>query len=511
MKILFISISYHKRETNLAIDQLCGYLRSLSHEADPLYLDLNDLCESTLDAQILEYSIFGFSLYITNARLCYHLAEKIKQQNPNAVICFGGIFTTQYYNYILEDCLAVDYLILGEGEEPIAVLLDTLSRGEVEQSHRSIVTRKLRQTPIPHVNALWKPYYITDFYCRGIHNAILSISTRSNVCKNHCSFCFSPKSQMHMINDIQELLSHVREVISKYKVNEITIYDNDFLDATCPMNFEKAMMLCEALSHDANDASLACFATVHSFLALTKKEIDILKNAKFFSIYLGIEAGNSEDLLLYNKHATTEMNQAALDMLREHSFFPEIGFINFNPLSTIKRLKENYLFLKKNKCYNLETYLSRLHLYKFTPIYYRLVEEKVITDSYGYLDDQYTFVNAEVASLYAFLKANFINDSIFMKCNILHDKMRLYYQCLVRYPDLHFLEQSLQELVQHYHKVSFEFLDILFLDNDVATSREKVSGFKSALQELKPSLDLFGMKLAKECKKSDEKKRNVRA
>ncbi|XCN74150.1 MAG: radical SAM protein [Candidatus Electrothrix aestuarii] len=88
----------------------------------------------------------------------------------------------------------------------------------------------------------------------------------------------------------------------------------------------------------------SCDITKHNKNNLLKK----LVSAGFNDIFVGIESGSPSQLNRYGKKSTIEINIESINILKNLNVNIDVGFIFFDPLVTIKELKENLYFIKKH-------------------------------------------------------------------------------------------------------------------------------------------------------------------
>jgi radical SAM superfamily enzyme YgiQ (UPF0313 family) len=67
---------------------------------------------------------------------------------------------------------------------------------------------------------------------------------------------------------------------------------------------------------------------------------------------LGIESASQQVLQRLFKRTTVDENEKAIAEIRDAGIDPEIGFIMFDPMSTIEDIKENMAFLERNRLLN---------------------------------------------------------------------------------------------------------------------------------------------------------------
>lgn len=73
--------------------------------------------------QLKECSIVGFSSYVWNERLSLKIAEKLKEENPNCLIIFGGPQVPDKAEKFLRDHRFIDLVVHGEGEHIFMLIL----------------------------------------------------------------------------------------------------------------------------------------------------------------------------------------------------------------------------------------------------------------------------------------------------------------------------------------------------------------------------------------------------
>jgi len=84
--------------------------------------------------------------------------------------------------------------------------------------------------------------------------------------------------------------------------------------------------------------------------------VEALVKAGFDEILIGLESGSDATLTRLNKHTTVEQNRRALRILRSHGVEPNVGFIMFEPDSSLADVRVNLAFLEE------EGLLDRLSL-----------------------------------------------------------------------------------------------------------------------------------------------------
>jgi len=73
-----------------------------------------------------------------------------------------------------------------------------------------------------------------------------------------------------------------------------------------------------------------------------------LAEAGLHQILIGLESGRNESLKRLNKMTTVEENERALRVLRQYGIEPNLGFIMFEPDSSLADIRINFEFLQRN-------------------------------------------------------------------------------------------------------------------------------------------------------------------
>src|SRR6516162_7007643 len=122
--VLFISC-YELGHQPLAVALPLGFLQRAGFAPDAL-----DIAVERLDAGKLERAgLVAISVPMHTAlRLGVRVAERVRQINPAARICFYGLYAALNSDYLLNH--VADYCIGGECEEPLVALAEALEAGQ---------------------------------------------------------------------------------------------------------------------------------------------------------------------------------------------------------------------------------------------------------------------------------------------------------------------------------------------------------------------------------------------
>ncbi len=479
--LLMISIMESKY-INLGISQLTGYLRNRGFTVDMLFFHDGESNEYIMSQIGCRHTHYAFSVSQTNFSRIVKFVKNIKARDINAIVIFGGPFSSMYYEDISNDVPEVDYFVLGDGEIPTEYLL---SGGQIEgypyiysPKHSSSSYQQYHNEDISWDIA--DDYFLSDGKKRHIH----SIISKNNVCSGSCTFCCIEKSSHIVYKPVDIILTEILKYNNSYGVSHFYFIDNDLFDPGNETAKERIAELCDKLIKLGRDLHFYCSAKATAFRD-TQSDHTLLEKmylAGFDSVFFGIEAANDDDLKLYNKKNRVADNYLSLQLLREHKIHPDIGFICFNPYSTLSRIKENFKFLIDAQIEDITHYTqSFLEIYKGSPFYTLAVKQQLLNKQYNYMHlDEYRFVSEDaekITQIVMFLKEKFKNNKEFLT----EDgwaRFAVFFNGLRRHnKDLEVYVDEFDNLKQKYIDLLRSYFSKLYLDGDIQYCRYSYNDF----------------------------------
>ena len=105
-----------------------------------------------------------------------------------------------------------------------------------------------------------------------------------------------------------------------------------------------------------------------------------------------------------------EENYTAVRMLKQHGLFPILGYIAFNPYSTLERITKNFMYLVETGCTHLFNYIfAFLQLNKYTELYDRVKRDGLLdSPDTVYVDAKYHYQNEEVVALLDYVRTEMV-------------------------------------------------------------------------------------------------------
>ncbi|HML87531.1 MAG TPA: B12-binding domain-containing radical SAM protein [Methylomusa anaerophila] len=235
LKILLIALNAQYIHSSLALRSLRSYCESESLKQDNEFMIReytinNDLLAMLSDIYRLKPEVIGIACYIWNMNLILNLASLIKKVLPNGKIVLGGPEVSYDPDTILEKYPAIDYIVMGEGEEAFAALLK-VPAGYKEERVPGLCYRRGADVVanglpniIPDLNSLPFPYVTTDIY--DLKDKIIYYES-SRGCPFSCQYCLSSITQGVRFLSLERVFNDL-EFFIRHDVKQVKFVDRTF-------------------------------------------------------------------------------------------------------------------------------------------------------------------------------------------------------------------------------------------------------------------------------------------
>lgn len=168
-------------------------LGDASVEAEVVEATVNEAAESVA-ARLVDKrpDAVLFGCYIWNITFIKKLLPLIKKDLPNTRIVLGGPEVSYNAGTVLREAPLVDYIIAGEGEAPVALLLQALARGTTPMGLPGLCYRQGTDLVVaePHGALEEPPDPYSPAFFAALRGRIAYLET-SRGCPFSCAFCLS--------------------------------------------------------------------------------------------------------------------------------------------------------------------------------------------------------------------------------------------------------------------------------------------------------------------------------
>jgi radical SAM superfamily enzyme YgiQ (UPF0313 family) len=365
---------------NVSVQALSAYLKARGFETglaydqalfdDKNFLDWPRLAKLLDNSgqcvrQIVESApdLVAFTVMTPTYQWALDIARRVKQRIPVPIL-FGGIHpSTVPHKVIQEDC--VDMVCVGEGEEPLADLLESMRKGSIDTTIRNLwfktysgrIIRNPSRLEIQDVDRLPFPdkELFEDHVC--IPNYYLALTARG--CPFTCTFCslsFMAKESESMggkrlrQRSVELALQELRRARDKYHPEWIDIKNNTFT-----ANRKWTLEFCR-LYPEAVGVPFKVFA--HP-LTMVDEVAVALKEAGCWGVQLGIESydANVRREILNRKEGNEHIDKAVLAMDKAGLPYTLDYILGLPGQTEDELLRAAYFFLDRTACYRVSPYM----------------------------------------------------------------------------------------------------------------------------------------------------------
>lgn len=312
------------------------------------HINTNDLIKkiSTLNPKLVGISCT--SLVISDG---IRIAKSIKK-NFNTPIVLGGHHTNIDPESLLKED-SIDFLIRGEGEESLVMLMDYLNskdinlkdidslsykeNGKIFHNPKSELKTDLDRYPFPD-RSLFKNYLYFNPFTKG-KNFVNLIATRG--CPFNCIFC-NPMYKKFRKRSVKNVIAEIKREMHEQKTCNFEIFDETF-------NFppQWVMKFCDEIIRSNLKISfrIRCRPDLIVNEEMTKK----LKKAGCYLISLGIESVNDKTLKFLNKMYNSEQTKKSIKLIKDAGIEVHGYFILGSPIESKKEMLDTIDFSLKSK------------------------------------------------------------------------------------------------------------------------------------------------------------------
>jgi anaerobic magnesium-protoporphyrin IX monomethyl ester cyclase len=337
----------------LGLGYIAAYLRQQGHQVRLLLSLTPEVL--LLQLQIFKPELVGISCMTPTFHQAVAICRVVKSHS-SAVTVLGGPHVTALKEEILQAEPEVDYVVLGEGEQTIAELCQTLAQSDRQVSQiQGLVSRAADGTVqtgpprplIKDVDSLPFPARdLVDMSRLGTHRYIdvgrvsaTMISSRG--CPFKCAFCSShiTMGKIYRFRSAQNVLAEIDELVGRYQVNHIALEDDTFT-----LNRDRVETICRELIQRNYDLTWYCLSRVESMdLELAR----LMRRAGCRLVSFGIESGNPDILQKIHKKISLSAARQAIEACYRAGLRSQCTFILGFPFDTQQTMADTLQFAQE--------------------------------------------------------------------------------------------------------------------------------------------------------------------
>lgn len=297
--------------------------------------------------------IVGITVIDVEAWVCVSdFCHIIRREWPGTQIVLGGYFATFWHDR-LAAYPEVDVVVRGEGERTFLQLAQRVLENEpwtptlgITWRQDSTVIVNASQPLIENLDDL--PFPIRQHLPQLRASGGIPTLYGSRGCYYHCTFCQVTQlyrqqpGQTYRGRSAANLLSEIRSIHPPCGPGALMFTDDEFIGAG-PTGHRRAHLFAEQIEASGLDLRFGFQCRVDS---VDRDLFAHLKSVGLRLVSVGLESMVSRSLELFGKRVTARQNLAALETLAELDLSCSVGFILFDPLTTLDELAENVAWLR---------------------------------------------------------------------------------------------------------------------------------------------------------------------
>ena len=312
-------------------------------------------------------------------------ARKLKRQQPDTIVVWGGYFPTQHADACLDSPL-VDYVLRGHADEHFGPFVEALLSGASGESALQATpglscrgeNGEVRRNPEPEMPS---PDELPDFpyhrlpmesYVRSTFMGKRTLPHHSSYgCPFTCNFCavVNLAAGRWRAQSAERTAEVTRHLVRDYGADSIEFYDNNF--------FVDEERVREYASR-SSDLRLGWWgeARIDTLLRYAESTWNLMRESGLRMVYLGAESGSDATLARMNKGgtATVEKTIEIARKMQSHGIVPEFSFLVGNPPEPREDTENTLAFVKRLKRVNPDCEIV-FYFYSPVPLAGTLYEE----------------------------------------------------------------------------------------------------------------------------------------
>ncbi|MFQ5574487.1 MAG: B12-binding domain-containing radical SAM protein [Terriglobia bacterium] len=328
---------------------------------DPLASNMRDDAELADAVAAGKPDLVGLTSTTPFAQNAYRIAKLAKESYPSARVLLGGHHASAVKDLAFDECEAIDFIVIGEGEKTVVDLADQLGKGGELAKVAGLARRadggavvgpdregldNLDRLPFPDWSLYSYDLYDKVFSPKLAKRVHVYQVLSSRGCPADCTFCYQIFGQSYRSRSPENVVSEIVRNSSEFGA----VYF-DFVDPTLTMNAKKFAGLCDGLVKAGLSKKIAwTFET-----RVDRVDSDILAQAVEAgaeSVLFGIESGDSFVRGKMRKKITEDEIMNAVNLADRSGLLTKASFIighpyesresAFNSLKTARALRENW-------------------------------------------------------------------------------------------------------------------------------------------------------------------------
>jgi radical SAM superfamily enzyme YgiQ (UPF0313 family) len=279
--------------------------------------------------------------------MCGRIADRIKERLQVPIV-IGGAHVNAVKAAVLEECPSIDYACIGEGEHLVLELAAALESGASVADIPGLAFRNRdviagaghvgysSERPYPKdYDPL--PFPAWDLFNTGEQIPVLT----HRGCPFHCTFCGHNSGFKARFRTPQNVVEEIIHDVEMYKPEIIR-----FEDETFGLDLKRTKTIIQLIMQNGLHKKVR-FSAQTRVDKIDEEFVNMLKEANFETLELGVETGNAKIMESIKKRITLEQVENAVYLAKKSDLRVWCKFILGHPGETIDTIRDTLRFIWK--------------------------------------------------------------------------------------------------------------------------------------------------------------------
>ncbi|MFX1294796.1 MAG: B12-binding domain-containing radical SAM protein [Promethearchaeota archaeon] len=399
---------------NLGLGYLAAILRRNNFEVQILDLDSIGLKYKDFIGIVEDFKpdFIGLSPTWASINNAIKIIKDVRKLNHDLITCFGGYVVSFSDKEVLNDYPQVDFIIRGEGENPLLNLVTKLMNNEPVDEILGLTYRNndsIIQNPIDNyikdLDSIPFPERDTFEEIVKQENIYILNMITSRGCYWNCSFCITAafsrlckKTPAWRGRSIRNVIEELKLLLNKFpQIHFLNFADNN-LFGPGKAGVRRVKEFARALIDLDLNIKWSSSARADNFDKNDIELLELLEASNVETLFVGIESGVQSQLDLFNKKITIERNLETIQLFFQYKMPVQWGYIMFNPYITFEELIRNAEFyFNELKYYSIHKMTMRLRAFPGTKLYNKIREDGLLKNDFNYINVfNYDYIDKKV-------------------------------------------------------------------------------------------------------------------
>ena len=314
--------------------------------------------------------VFGFTSICSSYPLTIRVAKAVKTIRPECTILFGGPQASVVDLQTLSAFPFVDFILRGEAEESLPLLLDELAgRGRMDRVPGLTYRAKgqPRRNPnapvIRDLDALPSPAYHLTGELAGAHRAALEMGRG---CPFGCTFCSTNDffRRNFRLRSPALILRDMRSLAVAYGLSDFDLIHDMFT-----VDRRRVVAFCKAMIASGEKFTWSCSARTD---CVDEPLLELMAHAGCHGLFFGIESGSARMQTIIDKHLDPRRAREIIDTAERLGIGTTVSLIIGFPEETSEDLRQTVSMLMHSaRCPHSDPQLNLLAPLAETPLHWQ--------------------------------------------------------------------------------------------------------------------------------------------